>query len=190
MQIAEKTYHPDLDKLRNLVHYVCDAAPNPKQLGKTKLHKILYYSDFEAYLMLGEPITGETYIKMQYGPMSTHAEEVVKTLEEMEQLKVARAFASGFFADADDAYVQTMYYSLAKPDISIFSGPEISIVDRNIHVICTQHTARSISERSHDLIWELADFGEPIPYHAAFLRTLRPATPGDLEWAAEQLRSR
>ena len=40
-------------KLKTLVHYICDRAPNPRRLGATKLNKILFFSDMEAYLTLG-----------------------------------------------------------------------------------------------------------------------------------------
>ena len=39
-----------------------------------KLNKLLYRADFEAFRLLGHPITGETYEKQEFGPVarSTH----------------------------------------------------------------------------------------------------------------------
>ena len=48
------------DKLQAAVHYVCFRSPDPRSLGKTKLNKILYYADREAYLRTGRPITHST----------------------------------------------------------------------------------------------------------------------------------
>ena len=34
------------------------------------------------------------------------------------------------------------------------------------YIICSRYTAKSISEKTHDIIWKLADIGEEIPYYA------------------------
>lgn len=72
----------NFSKLKALVHYVCHKAPNPRKLGATKFNRILFFSDTEAYLSLGRPITGEEYVKHQYGPVSRHLDEVLYELEQ------------------------------------------------------------------------------------------------------------
>src|SRR5687767_6704193 len=37
-------------------------------IGSTKLNKLLFFTDFRAYLELGEPVTGATYQKLEKGP--------------------------------------------------------------------------------------------------------------------------
>ena len=117
----------DRDKLRALVHYVCYRAPSPERLGKTKLNKILYYSDIEAYVALGGPITGETYVKHQYGPVSQHIDEVLEELEKERLIAIAEA--SGYHVYSGQPYMQWQYVSLRRPDISRFKAEEVAIVE-------------------------------------------------------------
>ncbi len=58
------------EKLKALVQYICFRCSDPSLLGKTKLNKVLYYSDFAAYVRLKASITGEQYVKHQFGPVA------------------------------------------------------------------------------------------------------------------------
>ena len=178
----------DRDKLRALVHYVCYRAPSPERLGKTKLNKILYYSDIEAYVALGGPITGETYVKHQYGPVSQHIDEVLEELEKERLIAIAEA--SGYHVYSGQPYMQWQYVSLRRPDISRFKAEEVAIVEENIDAICLNHTARSISKASHGLAWQSARIGEELPYYTVFSHFVREITPEDLQWASQQLERR
>lgn len=180
------TYHPD--KLRALVHYICFRAPNPRTLGTTKLNKILFYSDMEAYLQLGEPITGETYIKHQYGPVSQHLAEALKALEDERAIAISEA--SGYNTFVGEPYMQRLYFSLRRPPLDLFSADEISIADQMVGTICEAFSAREISDLSHDIVWESAEIGEALPYETAFVHTLGQITPEDLDWAEDLLRKR
>jgi hypothetical protein len=78
----------DREKLKQLVHYVCDIAPN-RQLGATKLNKILFYADTQAYLETGSPITGETYVKQKLGPVPKHIGEILAELKAEEAVAIS-----------------------------------------------------------------------------------------------------
>lgn len=174
----------DRSKLKALVHYICHRAPNPRDLGSAKLNKILYYADTGAYLLLGHPITGERYIKQQYGPVSQH---LLSILEELEQERlIAVGDATGYSIYTGE-YTRRLYFPLTRPNISAFTAEEISIVDEVLEAICRNHTARSISDLSHDLVWQTAEIGEEIPYYTAFLRYLGEVTGEDLAWARQML---
>ena len=175
-------------KLKTLVHYICDRAPNPRRLGATKLNKILFFSDMEAYLTLGQPIAGEVYIKHQYGPVSKHLEEILEELEGDQAIAIAHA--SGFHVVTGEPFTQQLFVALYRPQLDDFSAEEISIVDEMIRVICMRHTARSISDFSHNIIWESAEIGEEIPYYTAFVHTLGEITPEDVDWAKGEITRR
>jgi hypothetical protein len=178
----------NVNKLKTLVHYICDRAPNPRRLGATKLNKILFFSDMEAYLTLGQPITGEIYIKHQYGPVSKHLEEILEALEG--DRAIAIAHASGYHVVTGEPFTQKLFVALYRPSLDDFSAEEISIVDEMIRIICTRHTARSISDVSHNIIWESAEIGEEIPYYTAFVHTLGEITPADVDWAKGEITRR
>jgi hypothetical protein len=162
------------DKFKALVHYICYRADRA-DLGATKLNKTLWYADLWTYLMHGTSMTGEGYIKQQFGPVPKH---ILSSLEELQtEGKIAVRDAEFF------RYEKKEYIALKRPDLSLFSGEEISIVDELINMICRGHTARSISDKTHDRIWELADIGEEIPYYTAFAGSLGEIDQNDITWA-------
>jgi uncharacterized phage-associated protein len=184
MPLPESPVVFDRPKLKALVHYICHRAPNPRDLGTTKLNKILYYADTGAYLLLGHPITGERYIKQQYGPVSQHLLSIIEELEQERLIAVGDATGYSIYKGE---YTPRRYFSRTRPDISAFTADEISIVDEVLEDICLNYTARSISDLSHDLVWQTAEIGEEIPYYTALLRYLGEVTSEDLAWARQML---
>ena len=71
----------DWAKFKSAVHYICDkASSDPSVLGAIKLNKVLWYSDVINYLITGKPITGETYIKRQHGPVP---KDIIRAIDEL-----------------------------------------------------------------------------------------------------------
>lgn len=164
----------DREKLKTLIHYVCWKV-EPAILGSIKLNKVLWLSDLSMYVSFGEAMTGEHYVKRQFGPVSLSGPGLIGELEHEKRLVVRRRDAFG--------YDKVDYIALTKPDISAFKPDEISLVDSAIQYVCYEHTAREISAKTHDVIWELADLGEEIPYEAMLASRLGEVTPEDLAWA-------
>ena len=169
----------DCDKLKALVHYVCWKC-DPDDLGSTKLNKVLWYSDMQAYLILHRPITGETYVKRQFGPVSSHIMSVIRDLEREGRLLRGKA---DYFGRSKHEFIP-----LTNPDLSSFTAAEISLVDSCIEFVCQENTATSISQLTHDTIWKLADIGEEIPYYTVWASKLGEVTPEDITWARNTCR--
>ena len=162
------------EKFKNLVLYVCNKC-EPKELGSTKLNKVLWYSDMLSYVYLKEPVTGETYVKRQFGPVPKHILPILNELELSGQIVTREIEYHG--------YDKREYIALKKPDLSLFTGEDISLVDAMIEVICKEHTAKTISRASHDSIWELAEIGEEIPYYAVLASEIGEIDEDDIQWA-------
>jgi hypothetical protein len=172
----------DRDKLKRLIHYAAyRCVDNPRMLGAIKLNKVLWYSDLAAYLTWGAPITGGKYIKKQFGPVSSGLMSAVEDLEEEKAVAVRR------FDDGIDAKVE--YLALTTPDASIFKPEEIRVIEDSIQMVCHRHSARSISRKSHDIVWELAELDEEIPYHAILGGRLHEIESDDVAWAREELKT-
>lgn len=148
------------EKFKALVHYVCEKADDPAVLGSVKLNKVLWYSDVINYMITGKPITGETYVKRQHGPVPKHVVPAINEL--VKEGKIARGKADHF------GLIKHEYIALVESDKNAFSGAEISLVDDAFQHVCLNHTARSVSQETHDVIWKLADMGEEIPYQTVF----------------------
>lgn len=169
----------DLRKLAKLTHYICYQCHDPSVLGATKLNKILWYADLIAYLKTGKQITGERYVKQQFGPVPKHILVVIEDLEEKKDLVIREV---PFYGKQKREYI-----ALTEPDISMFSPEEISIVDSVMDVVCHKHTASSISLASHDVIWKLAEIGEEVPMYAVLASELGEVTDKDIRWAQKAL---
>lgn len=168
----------DYEKFKDLVHYICHTA-NPKDLGSTKLNKILWFSDLLAYIHTGKSITGESYRKQQFGPVPHDILTAVDDLVLRGALVVR---------DVEVFEKQKREYtSLADPDLSRLSQAEIDLVNDVLHNICTNFTAKAISDLSHNTVWELAEFGEEIPYCAVFGACLGKIDERDVQWAKQSL---
>jgi hypothetical protein len=166
------------NRLPELVHYLiwrCD----PADLGATKLNKICWYSDLDAYRTLGRTITGATeYIRLQFGPTPKGVHNVIDQLFQKGRIAVSK---ENFYGRP-----KTMYLSQVKPDIAAFSSEEIVIVDAIAEIICSKHSATSISRISHDALWEEIELGADIPIAAAAVIP-GEITPDDVSWAERMI---
>lgn len=169
----------DRQKFKNLVHYISHKCKNPDHLGSTKLNKILWYSDTEAYRLLENPITGETYKKQGFGPVPHHILGVLEELQDEGKMVVN---------DVNfHKYDKKEFVSLEEPDTSCFSQQELDIINRNISDICINHTAKSISNKNHDRIYELANQREEIPYEATLVAILGKINKDDVQWVKNRM---
>jgi hypothetical protein len=167
------------DKFKAAIHYVCEKATDPSCLGSIKLNKVLWYSDSINYLIAGKSITGETYIKRQFGPVPPSASAAIGQL--VHEGKIARGKVNHF------GFMKREYISVTQADKNAFTAAEISLIDAAFEHVCINHTAMSISDETHDVIWKIARMGEPIPYYTAFAAATGEVDESDMQWAKEKL---
>jgi hypothetical protein len=164
----------DREKLKALVLYACSKC-NASQLGAVKLHKVLYFSDMLAYANTGVPVTGAVYRKRPHGPT---CDALLGTLGEMQR--------AGLIAIDNENYYgfwKKMYLPLVPADPSRFSADELKLIDEVIEFVCKNNSARTISEFSHNRAWDMAEFGEELPYTSAFYMFPNQASKEALDWA-------
>ena len=141
-------------RLAELILYVSQKCANDYWLGETKLHKILFFSDFAAFGELGRTITGVEYHHQDQGPM------VKRMLPVISALRRARFF--DWQPTNCGGYRQNRPVNLRDPDLSFFSGAEIALVDSWIDRLRTA-SARQVSDMSHETAaWRLTDDSETI----------------------------
>lgn len=156
---------PDVQKLKNLLLYIlaqCGGKPN---VGETVLYKLLYFIDFDAFELLGKSVTGMAYMKLQYGPVplpSTYL-GLIRQMTEKRDLEIIKQTYHGM--------IQKKYVALADADASIFSGPELRVIDGVIERL-SEMTATKITEYVHeDVPWKEAEPEHIIDYRLVFERT-------------------
>jgi hypothetical protein len=156
-------------KLQEAVHYVCrKLATHPDLLGAVKLQKVLWYFDAQSYFFTGKTATGAKYFKKEYGPFSY---EIPKAIEEL-------VLAKRLFTDKNPDYhglEKAEYVGKGQTNTSVFDTREIRWLDELINDVCEDHTAASISEKTHGCVWRMAQLGEEIPFAAVAVRFRPPS---------------
>ena len=115
-----------------------------------KLCKILYFADQRHLSEFGRSITGDTYIAMQFGPVPSCVDDILKALRgdsffssvpEIEQLKVCMVFENRFIVRA-----------LQEPDMDELSVSDVECLDYAID-ICKNKSFPELTAFSHGLAW-------------------------------------
>ena len=158
-------------KLRNLILYIANLCINDPTFGKTKLNKILYFSDFQKFKESGKPISGAEYYKDQFGPVPKNINSL---LQEM--------FVEGDIIVKSQQVIDHDRYKIVAikdPDLSDYSVEDISTIDEFVRLFWGK-TAKEVSEMSHGKAWHIVDYYESIPYEAAYVSD-EPITEEDIE---------
>jgi hypothetical protein len=159
---------PDDRKLEELILYISLQSEGDDRFGSTKLNKVLFYADFIAYVLFGVPITGHQYQKLEHGPAP---KAMLPVMERMQR--------AGDLSLRDQRYFdknQKRPVALREPDLTIFSGQEIDLVQ---HLIKEnwERNASEISHLSHQFHgWEEVGHRDPIHYEVALIGTRKPTS--------------
>ena len=167
------------NRLKELVHYICYRCQGSDKLGATKLNKILWFSDSLVYKQTGKSITGSRYKKLQHGPVPFSITSVLGELESEGKIEV---LSHEYFGLPKKRFIP-----LQRPSEGTFSRDELELVDLLATMICDGHTAKSISELSHDSVWETASMGEEIPLAAVLAADEAVLNTEDIAWANEAI---
>lgn len=166
----------DREKLKAVILYACGKC-EPMQMGAVKLHKVLYFADMLRFIQTGNSITGSTYRKRPLGPTCDQLLPALRSLEQAGQLQIQSVEYFG--------YMKKEYIPQSDMDYLI-SADEMALLDEVVRFVCHDHTAQTISEFSHNKAWELAEFGDELPYTSAFRLIPLQVSQETTEWANEQ----
>lgn len=148
-------------KFLELLLFIAQESETDPDFGMTVLHKILFNSDFIGYSKWGRSITEQEYQKLPYGPCARNLLPAIEALK-----------ADGAAAVQDTTrgpYRQVRLIALRDPDLSLFSGEEIALVERVMSAL-RGRGAKGVSDLSHEFPgWQIAMDRETIPYDAVFL---------------------
>lgn len=168
----------DRAKLKAAILRTCRKA-GPTKLGATKLHKVLYFLDMVQFAATGAPVTGATYKKRPFGPTCV---QLLPTLREMTN--------EGSIEIRDVEFHglrKTEYHPQQSEERHVLNKDETALLDRMIEFVCNKHTARSISDFSHKVPWDVVEFDEVIPYESALLLFPADTSPEAFEAFEEEL---
>jgi len=165
-------------KLGELILYISKKCAHDPNFGATKLNKILYFSDFLAYGNLGESITGAEYQHLKLGPAPKRLKFVRTQFEGAGWLAIQPVQVG--------SVVQHRTVNRREPDLSLFTGSQIALVDHVIDWLLGLN-ATEASNLSHlEVGWKATREGETIPYSTIFLSD-EPLTEAEIRRAQEMM---
>lgn len=146
-------------RFKDVVLYVTEALADDPTFGSTKLNKILYFADTEAYKRLGEPITGAVYQRNHHGPTAVEYPPMIRELQGENYVDVRRER----IVDHDQERVTAT--GRVVPNMDQFTEEERTIIDEVITEF-RKYTNTEASDRSHERSagWLARKQGETIPY--------------------------
>jgi uncharacterized phage-associated protein len=126
-----------------------------KPLGKTKLFKLLYFTDATHLDKAGQSITGAEYLKYPYGPVPTQGDYALKELQKHRLIHQRRVqIASEHFRREITA--------LQMPDMMIFTAQEQQTIQHVIQLY-GEDSAMVLSWKSHqEPAWLFAEDWRPL----------------------------
>ena len=149
-------------KFKALISYIISRCKNKKNVGKTVICKLAYFSDFNHYEIYEKPITNETYIKFDKGPLPKHFLELINEMKKNNELYIEeKPYGTNKIQN---------FYLKNPPDITIFNNDELSVIDDVIDTLSNM-SATKISKYSHgDMPWIVAEDQEELDYEYVFYR--------------------
>lgn len=163
-------------KLAQMLLYVAHRLRGDKWNGKTKIHKIMFFSDFEAYRLAGRSISGEHYVKYDQGPFLPPMEGTVAKLTQANL---------GAWAPPNEWNEIQLIPQRTEVNTDLLSEEEVAIIDATVERFWGW-TARAVSNLSHRMFgWMTTRNGHVIPYNSSYVGVPRPLGDEETAWALE-----
>lgn len=157
---AERGNRPfDFDRLSAMVLFFTSRGSTTR----TKLLKLLFYSDFLAFKVYHRSLSGTPYRKFPFGPVPEHY-ELLLTQMETEGLITAEPFV---YQSPDGPQPGTSYHASGDLKRRALSELDMAVLD-TVAGRLFRFNAKRIAERSHqEIAWRDTDERTLIPYALA-----------------------
>lgn len=159
MPRREREFDWKAGRFKDVVLYVTEALAGDPTYGSTKLNKILFFADTEAWKRLGEPITGAVYQRNHHGPTAVEYPPMVTELQRENLITVRKER----IIDHDQDRLESTGRVL--PNMEQFTAEQRAILDEIIEEF-RGYTNTEASDESHKRSagWLARRQGETIPY--------------------------
>jgi uncharacterized phage-associated protein len=125
----------DFEKFLNMVVYICERFPDTDIL---KMMKLIYFIDKHYVIREGRLITGDTYYRLDYGPVPSFSYDLLKELDsnsplDNTQLPDKETLLNSLEITKDKGY--PTFRAKTRPDLDCFSKRELE----SINSVLTQY---------------------------------------------------
>lgn len=155
-----------VDKLKAIILYFCTNT-DPKFLGKVKLMKLFYFLDFLHVKNYGAPVTYDTYINLEHGPIPSFIKNIVDGVADDPENSVLSD--TMIVERQEDRNIQRIVClrKFTQSDERHFSQSELEILKK----VCLRFgnfSTKYIEEASHqEAPWKKTNLLDEIPYTLA-----------------------
>lgn len=127
----------NLDKFLNMVLFFSKWGVN-----KTKLMKLLWYSDFLYFKKRTASISGAAYARIKFGPVPKDHEIILAHLQHMDVIEIEESLLN------DEGWVKMTIKATQNFNPNVFEKEEMDTLER-VNYIFEDYGSRKISEYSH-----------------------------------------
>ncbi len=157
-----------LPKLKAIILYFTNNT-NTKYLGKVKLMKLFYFLDFKHVKKYGAPVTYDTYVNMEYGPVPSSIKNMIDYASE--NLKKSPLKDIVTFETPPKTRMKRLLPTrkLKESERDLFTPTELGMLEEVCKIFGEKKTAE-IKDISHkEASWRETGYLEEIPYTLAAL---------------------
>lgn len=155
-----------LPKLKAILLYFCNNT-NVKYLGKVKLMKLFYFLDFTHLKTYGSPVTYDTYINMEHGPIPSFIKNLVDTATDDIDSSALADTIEIERPKGTDMYRVLPKRKFSENDKKYFSETELDILNKVCQKFGNVNT-KYIEDASHkEAPWKETSLLQTIPYELA-----------------------
>jgi len=171
-------------KLQEAILYIASRCDGARNLGTTKLYKILFFAEAESYRNRRTTITNDPYVKRKYGPAPKRGIAEIAALEARGDLVMDTVGIGG-------SYEMISPIALRDANTSLFAREELAYLDYAI-ANYSRFSATALSKMTHEMpIWRWAHLNENINWDLLFDNSRVDLAPmSDVERREAQVRHR
>jgi len=150
-------------KLKAIILYFCTNTDG-RFLGKTKLMKLFYFLDFMHVKKYGSPVTYDSYIHLEHGPIPSTIKNLVDTAADDVDNSILADTISVVRQEGFDLQRIVSKRTFSERDAKYFTESEIEILNEVCNRFGDKNT-KYIEDASHiEAPWQKTQLLEEIPY--------------------------
>lgn len=169
-------------KIKRMILYFASHT-DPRLLGKTKLMKLFYFTDFRHVKKYLTPVTNDIYVNLEHGPIPSMIMNLVNAVEnDVDESVLGDTISIVAREGSNMSRVQALR-SFTEKDAEHFTKSELAVMDE-VCEIFKECTGKQIEDASHnESAWLKTKLGEFIPYTLGAGDSDSLVEKGDIETA-------
>ncbi len=153
-------------KLKAILLYFANYT-NSRFLGKVKLMKLFYFLDFLHVKKYGAPITYDTYVNLEHGPIPSAIKNLIDTADDDFDNSILADTIKFEKNDSQNIHRVIALRNFSENDKKYFSPTELDILE-NVCKRFGEKNTKQIEDVSHkEAAWMETNLLETIPYSLA-----------------------